>query len=825
MTEVTKIERHTSRQFQNVGGPVLPALYEAINSALADTGLLIQAAKDQKFLLTASGRYLLQLGEEKGFTLPANSGLDITSYKILVPIGVSEPKQVRATLQALLQAFYLTFRTNPSVDAQLLGPYSLLDGDDLEITTDVGTEKVSIVASKVSDLNNVSAAEIASILNNAQSLYKAESVKDRFSGKDFVRLTATTPGSGAFIQVTGGTLQNILQFPRIIETKDEAGTVWNITKLSQFTDEVRFTWDGAGTNPLVYLASTDDIVSIRGLQDVGLDTFSQLNGSYRIIDSGFDYFTIRSSSFSITSSSLTQLDPNNFVFTENTRNILFDKTEYAFVSEVEKDTVSLTVPAVPPLTRRFLKGSAHLHSNIHQVLDFTRTSVKINVTSEQDLPVADNLFVLNSAFEAPDFVRKRLKTLFRDTSVTEPTYAVEAGDQDFAVLPHTTIQLLPENPLYGEIGESDYLLDFGATRHGYRYGWGVTLGSLSGVANISAADLNKEHPISHETSETTAKIDLRDSSGNRLVFQGIDFGPMDVYRHSSLQTNESDFYMSFASAAAVSAAGLEPGMTFTLTPYIGVDVVPHLSNKLKYKKFSVSEIRGNEVDFTSGLGVGSDGLVTSASEGKRSGSFGGATGSHYLDKTSAFNQQKIFQDLSAIMLNHTPSNNPLYVGSYIFDPTGVQTNMTVSGAILDLSADIPQGDSLKTLFVTKPDGVKEFPQFGDLVIDYGNDRIEGPIEFFAVITNQNQIQIVIDPSYRFKKSHSAGAQVRFVHQRTQYVPTTNGQDFPFYITGTTDARNTLFILARNLVASGIRIDENVVLPDLRYVDQAIPPFD
>ena len=153
------------KQYAKITGRNLPAIQQAVNEGLAVTEELIQGCIDQLFLATASGRFLVQLGEEQGFVMPSNSGLDIRSFRVLVPIMVSSPKQVRISIEELVQAFYLNERTRPSVLSTIAGPYSLEAGDDIIVEVETGTVQVSIISGQVSDLTNVSGQEIAAILN------------------------------------------------------------------------------------------------------------------------------------------------------------------------------------------------------------------------------------------------------------------------------------------------------------------------------------------------------------------------------------------------------------------------------------------------------------------------------------------------------------------------------------------------------------------------------------------------------------------------------------------------------------------------------------
>src|SRR5690606_5924348 len=156
-----------------------------------------------------------------------------------------------------------------------------------------------------------------------------------------------------------GTAQNVIQFPKLIETTQYAGITWDVTKEATYTDVTRFTWNGVGTNPRLYNARPGDFVTIRGLVD-GAEELSKLNGSYELIDVGYDYFVIRNDKFPYTTATVIQPEDNTLFFTSSDKNTLYDLEEYAILSETEEATTTITVPAIPPLARRFLSGSAHL---------------------------------------------------------------------------------------------------------------------------------------------------------------------------------------------------------------------------------------------------------------------------------------------------------------------------------------------------------------------------------------------------------------------------------------------------------------------------------
>jgi len=821
---VASVKKFLPKTYLNVLGKNLPAIYQAFDQNLAFLEQQVQASIDQLFMSTASGKYLVQLGEEQGFIMPANSGLDIRSYKVLVPIMTSEPKQVRFTIDQLLQAFYLNERTRPSISATIVGPYSLVNGDDITIETEKGIITVSVTDSQIADITDVSSQEIASILNASQDFYIAESLTDRTTGKTSLRLISNTYGTGSFIRVRGGTMQNVFKFPNLVPTLFETGTTLNLTKTSILTDELRYTWDGLGTNPKIYQMRVGDVVTIRGLVD-GIDDFSLLNGSYEIIDAGYDYFVVRNSEFNVLSSSFSQPDDDNIIITSSDKIIIFDSPEFALSTESKDQTITITVPAVPPLARRFLAGAAHIHGEAISVIDFTRTSLTLSILDNQDIPTGSNFFIMKNSFSRFDHRKKYFKTEDVNANLVTPTYIVNAEGGDYSVLPFTVPSPVGDAPLYGEVDSPDITLTFDIP-HGLDNFWGFTLSGFTGAANLLAGDINSEHAVRKVLSQNKVEFRVYDTNGEPVPFDGFTVANSDVYRYAFNQSDGADFYMDFVTPIAAIASGLKPGMTFRFDNLLGTNVSLYLAGQLRYKKLTVTSINSEKVNFSSGLGVGSEGLIITSIPSYRSGSLGGNIGQYFLDKTSPLNENRVFQNLKSLFLGYTQSQNPNYVGPYVYDPNGGKSSVTISKLKVGLIDSILEGESKGGLTVDDTDlGDEQFPQTGRIVIDYGTSRSEGPIDYRAYVKNIGNTQILINPAYQFKKSHDSTSQIFYIHESVPYEPTIDGYDYPFYITGTTNARNTLFRLVELLVAAGIFVETDVILPDLRYTDPAIPPYD
>lgn len=812
MADITKF---IPDQF-NLDSGILFAILQAVTNSTGRLEDMIQAAIDQQFISTATGRYLLFLGEQSGFTLPSNSGLDIDALKQLVPIMVASPKQVAATLEALVEVFYGVDKTRATITCTAAEPYSFANGDDLIITTENGEIPLSFTSDQFSNIGSVTAQEIAGVLNSQQDQYIAEVFYDRRQNKKFVRVISKTPGTSGFLRVTGGTAQNILRFPKLVPIANTTGTGFVVTKPSQYSDLVTIQWDGInGINPNFYLTEPGDTLTIRGLVD-GTYPLSKLDGSYKIIDAGYDYIVFRDLPFTPDAAFFLQPDDNTLVITSQINNTIYDQEEYAILSETENSTVSVVVPAIPPLARRFLKGSAHLHGQQAFVLSFTRSTVTIDNSTLDSLPRGVNSLVFDNQNFRQEFTMADIYKTTGSDEGTPTTFSIDTGTFGYNVFPYTSPQPIK---LSLEVGSSEITVDAGS-RHGMHHKWAATINAPTGASNLTSAALTGEFIIGKILDRETFIYESVDSLGRPIRFNGVTVSNVDVYRQPSAQADGSDFYLQFPDQATATASGLVPGMTFKFDTTIGVNNDAYYGNRLRLSKSQVIQQVGSVITFRSGFGYGPTGKVMTATTLHRSTVLTDAT--FFFDQFSAYNADYVMKELRVTYAEYTPESNPLYVGSFLYDPQGTYYPLTIGGNILTNAQPILKGSNQVSVFVTS---TNDFPSSGKMMIDYGTSLQEGPIDYLSVIQNDlGDSQVLIDPAYKFKFSHKPGAQIWNVLSTHPFVPNIDGRDFPAYMTGTAQARNTLLTLIQLLVAAGVFVDFEVLFPNLRFSDTAIQPF-
>lgn len=819
------------------------ALYDALDEAINHIENMESWAQDQFFLTTADPQYLFNLGSRNGFFLPRGSGLNVDGYRPLAPIMIYRPKTVLETLFQILEIYFSPTLVRPNMVSAVQEPYSLQDGDDLIVRTRRGDSVISIDNTAFSDINNISASELASYINFSQDFYIADVFLDRSTGRNFVRLTSNGYGPGEIIQIIGGTLQNIMQFPNVIPTTNTTGTRWTITKENSYTDEVRFTYQ-AGPLANVYEVEIGDYVTMRNFFNVGgtglitvpvldqfgnqiIDSFGNpvvitinltegnydvLNGSYQVIDVGYDYFVVRNKSFlTAPFDTLTvtgewqELSPNDIVFTKNFAHRITDMNQFAIINEAQSnnDTLTVTVPAVPPIVKRYLQGAWHIYGLKVPVTDFNRNTVLFDMSNlSQEVPVGAP-FVLGATSSSYNFIQKFYKTV----SAVGNSYNVDLTDNQ-SIFPYTqSTNVSNPDPFEADFDSDLITMTFGY-RHGLKEGLEVT---IANAAPNLFLDPNGSYIVESVPAE------------NQIIYRANtkNTGQISASSATLVAINRTSFYLQFPSPATVVSAGLEVGKKFALyddgtVTYNNYPMFLAMLNTA----FVPTSISGSTVYFSVNFPLPEfSGTVASGVKTRTAVTvWGGNTTTYLFNKTSIINQERFMNGLNAVIYQSIQHPNPFFLGSYAYDPSG-QYYRYLPGRIGSKQTNsVLKGESGVIVQLQSSAG---FPQSGGYVVfDYGTTEVEGPVRYLSV----NAGQMVIDPAYVFKNTHDIGSSVRQTPITQAYTPKLNGNDYQPFITGTTTARDTVFDLIEKVVSAGVFVEQDILLPDLRYDDDSLNPY-
>jgi hypothetical protein len=768
-----------------------------------------------------------------------------------------------------VEAFYSKETLHPSFTCDVEEPYALVDGDYFTFQTDFGKTTVTFKSSMIADISNSKAGELAGIINSQQTLVYADTVVDRVLNTVRLRITSNSYGVEAFVKVAGGSAQNILKFPQVKETYGDTGTVWTIEKEGgkNYSDSVLFTYQ-SGPAPAFENLDIGDLVCIRGLKDQYSSDivpqleipFSLLNGDYEVLDCGYftptqGYFKIRNLPFYIPDSSpydypltYTQTEASEMGFTSSVPRTIYFNKEYAIITEPTVGNVLVTVPPVPPVTRTYLEGSAHLHGKKCPLVSCTRSTA--TVKGLQDFPKTGKFsFESNECIErfdrnyyysyenvVKDYVSKTTTLFLASDSRPFPYRLASSSIGELAAKGIT-------NPVKLELGSNVIRIETEGVMSGFDPIQEITLQGISlsapGNAIVMSIDggfteaaLNKNHIISRVYGKYAYEIELFNPDGTPWKYKGAEVVGFDVY---SLYPaiDGADVRLEFATDNDRILSGLEIGAKVKMEKF-GTILNNPVANHLRDTPLLVRKYIDNVVYLSSDKTVIFNGKVIEGGKCRRSAKVGGSTFSHFLvdpfdGTTNNWNANNWYQDAGIISLGGVPAENPSYVGAYLYDPSGEKSTIVVGNQ----STKFGYHDLAKTRpFVvgatSSPgeltiDSIEGFPPQGWIAIDYGNASFEGPI-YYSSYSGTGPYKMFIDKSYVFKKYHGKESEVRLVTSRVPISLSETAKEYPFYIVDAMSARDLVASVLQDVSASGIRVEVLAQTPALKYYEPDINPF-
>ena len=842
---MSNIRQYLSKIFKSnqESAPFLNAFLDGADETINHLEQYAEYAQDQLFFNTADAEYVFKLAARNGFFLPKNAGLNIEGLKPLAPIIINQPKTVLFLLNQLMEIYFSQPFLRPSVICAQPEPYRLNGKDDFIVKTREAVHRLTVDVNLFSNPKSVSASELSTYINSVQDHYLATVYFDRNINKNKIRITANGSGLNEIIQVMGGTLQNLLLFPDIVPTTNNTQTQWAVSKPASYSDIVTFRYlDGPIAD--VYKVSVGDIVTFRGQFDVGASgkallpivdeagnliidnlgnevkveidlitgNYSSLNGSFEVIDSGYDYFVIKNKFLQLPIDNqglIVQLSSRDVIFTKNTQHRVYNQSAFSYLTEMTNDQITVTVPAVPPIVKRFLEGSWHIYGVKHSVLDFTRDSVKINPITTTQLPKNGNIFVLNSKKNTNNFFDKALKI-----STINPSSGIISLDlsEKNGLLPYTTPFFInPIDPFYCDIDSDSLIVNF-SYRHGLFKNAKIV---INGAEQNPENGLSVNNTWSVEKVLTPKKILIKLNEKNK--------GWPSSVTGTMYSLGNKKYRIVYASAATLELSKLNVvGKKFKLFDDGSIVVNnKYIWEKLKTRVHTITAVSSNSVEFETLENWSVQVNETIASKVKTQTTaveWGGASATYYFDKNNEDNIE-LMSGTELIVADFIKPNSDLFLGSYIFDPQGIYYKFLPSSTGTIAASRTLKGESGTVLSVENATGFN--PSGGYLIFEYGTNRVEGPIKYLTLSGNQ----IIIDPSYVFKKTHEIKATVRYVQQTEPFAPNEDGKTYQPFLTGTSLARDSFFEILKSVVSAGVFIQPDVLLPELRYADEALEPYE
>lgn len=824
--------------------PVVNAFIDGADEIIAQLEQYAEFAQDQFFFTTADAEYVFKLAARNGFYLPKDAGLNIEGLKPLAPLMINQPKTTISLLLQILEIYFSQTLARPNIISEQAEPYRLRDGDDLIVKTREAEHRLTIDSAVFANLRNISASELSTYINSVQEHYIASVYYDRQISKNKIRLIASGIGPNEIIQVTGGTLQNILLFPNVVPTTNTVQTKWAVTKIADYSDIITFQHID-GPAPSVFNTKVGDIVTIRNQFDVGSSgtvaipitdifgdqiidnygnivttevdlvegNYSVLNGTYEIIEMGYDYFKIRNKYLSLPIANagvVLQLSSRDIVFTENVAHRVYEQTTFSYLTEIKDDEIAITVPAVPPIVKRFLQGAWHIYGIRHAVQDFTRNSIKINPFNGIQLPPNGVSFILHSKMQTADFSKEKYKIL--NINTTNGLIALDVSD-GYAVLPHTSaFNIGTTNPFFCDLDSDIVEINFGY-KHGLIPNAQFVINS-STTNPANSLSLNGSWVVEEVISPT--KVSFKINQKN--------LAPPPTVTAVLYALGDRKYRIQYASASALNLSKLGVvGKKFKLYDDGTANVInSYMWQQLKKRPYIVSSVGTNSIDFESidDLSVLPNSILASNVKIQTTQTaWGGSAATYYFDKTAANNAAIFIDGLEMVVVDYVAPTSPLFLGSYLYDSEGIYYKYLPSSIGTVSQARILKGESGVIAAVSDASAFTDTG--GYVVFDYGTDTVEGPVRYLALSGNQ----IVLDPAYSFKKTHEVNATIREVKQLAAFKPSANGLMFQPFLTGTSKARASFFEILKSVISAGVFVTEDVLYPELRFADESIVPYE
>jgi hypothetical protein len=404
------------RQFISsfIKGPNSDALLQSIADQMQKQEDLAIAVSDQLTISTASGEYLDKRLAELGITRPPELGMEDLAFRQM-GVQINQAKQITTAIHTVLATFFGEETVRAYTTSGISAPFDLAAGDDLNFVMDSGEQRtLTLSGNEFENIQQATAEEFADVMTrfirSDGSQGFAQVFLDVDTGLKYVRVFGGAQGPYSAITITGGRLQNKLEFPQLRPTDLPSNdTVWEITR--NVGSRHRFRWV-SGSKPLLSEVLIDDLVMIYGQQ---FET-SGFAGTFKVVqvrpagaavvpDAGYFEVDLEgtsplsssapdvappantiSNTYSIT---LTQASYDDLKFFLAKKSTPYDRSRYALAWEPADSLLKIYMPATTKVVKRELIGSAHLHL-LYGASEFngargssTDDSQKIIITSDR----------------------------------------------------------------------------------------------------------------------------------------------------------------------------------------------------------------------------------------------------------------------------------------------------------------------------------------------------------------------------------------------------------------------------------------------------------
>jgi len=351
-------------KFRPEQNPNWKALLSAIGEIDDEVMDQVEFVRNNLLWTTAKGQYLDALASNHGIKRPKGAGMSDKRFRKYAPIMAYAPKQVRQTIEQLLEIFYTSNLTSAFVESTIFETCFIKDGWILDYTVDdIHHESIVFSAEYFTDLSSATPEEIATCITASANHSYADVFYNRITKQKSLRLYSKTAGVNSSIRINSGLMIYPMQFKGIINTP---ASDWSI--IHNGVDLI-FQFDNQSVNVLsvepddIFLISTPELEVIGKVREVFSTHFSVTTNA------GIEVSSISTSSL------------NSFLsFYSPSDARLMNFPRKAVLWEVEQGKIAIEFPATPPVFRG-LAGSGHLSGIVQKVNSYDGSKLLVQDSS------------------------------------------------------------------------------------------------------------------------------------------------------------------------------------------------------------------------------------------------------------------------------------------------------------------------------------------------------------------------------------------------------------------------------------------------------------
>lgn len=195
------LRKHLSPAFK---GPAWDALLDAVAGSDENNFELARLAFDQLFISTASDKYLDQRGQGEGLARPVGVGMNDDVYRSLVILATNNKLSLNSLLD-VLELYYGPESIRAWVQSAA-GPFALVNGDELSLTFDNGTNFVKFTTADFTSISAATPEEVVAAINGQLHVQASNAFAHVYldpDGNKYVRMYSASRGLRAKVQATG----------------------------------------------------------------------------------------------------------------------------------------------------------------------------------------------------------------------------------------------------------------------------------------------------------------------------------------------------------------------------------------------------------------------------------------------------------------------------------------------------------------------------------------------------------------------------------------------------------------------------------------------